>query len=1546
MASEEVKVCNCYFEDLFPIHKTPDGKCSCGLLVREHPRQSGPLALAVAPVSAAIRTESNITSLSLIDKLPKWGVDFKQAKPFFITIQQVFAAANLPQHRWITYLPLTLPPIKYNERSWIQKHILEVEPSLSWPEAKIQFALRFENIHYHRALERDYNKCRQFNNESVQEYCDRFSSLVDELGHEDSNEHVITKFKLGLSATKVHEFEKAITQAEWSGKIITLDSLSTTMQKVLELDRNDQDHQSEKSANSQNNRDKKNNSSNSATKKHCDNHPASSSHSTAECHLTKAKSNSTNKPQSDESKPTPVKPGWKCVICQGNHHPRDCPNKSSIQTRSQQQQPSHSVPSASTPSSTATPTSQARTLHVTSDAVEMDRFSTIDRNLPADIFKPKACQLYFMINGVAFNTLVDTGANVSFMDTSLTKKLGLPIIPVTGNIALAHESSNVERIGQADIKLSAIFPCVDRTAIDFQHTFELLPIHNDSTKDYHFIVGCDLIRMIFPNGVPLEYLSTSKVIKDKSTVRCQQLEIQPAINQSDETSSVIPMSVLGNNQSIVQTILENNPEIHENGIGEIPDQEQPTRLTLSTPAELEIEYLPRRLLLLAHLKTILEFNEALTGFCNLPEAIVELKVNPDLLHTLYRRQYPLAHMLIELAHPVIMRWLDTGKICLAPPGCQINNPITIAPKKDENGKWTGIRVCLDTRALNLALINDDKFEIPNIRNALETLGGNQLFGEFDLSEAYLQFPLHPDSRMFTAFTWKGQQYMFVGAPYGIKLLPSFFQRIMSRIFYDFLFTLRYIDNFPFASPDWETHQEHALLIIQRLNQVNLRIKPSSVNLGHAQIKSLGHILSIDGVSIDPDKLQAVRDWPLPDTGAGLQSFLGLCSFIRQHVRHFAELTASLESIKYCKKLDWTDELVQDFEATKIAVSSAPILVFPNPNLPFHIATDASNTGVGGVLFQPKDDTEHITSSNMVAICSKKLQPSQQNWPAYKKELYAIVYSLRKFHVYVWGRLDLVIITDHKPLTYIFSSKTLSPALQQWLDVILDYSFTIQHRDGILNVIPDQLSRMFTTHYAESDIWGASSQPFPLSTPIDINLSGAVLLGEEESDSKSVTNSSSTDESDQSLINSDKIIPATEPERIKLIQDAHAFGHFGRDAVFKQLINKNYYWPKMRNDIEIQLKECDVCTRYVVVKKGFHPAAYITASGPGEHYQIDTSVHLPESPDGYRALLVVIDVFTGFVILKPTKDTTAITIARKLWKIFCIIGWPKILQSDNGSEFVNNILRALVKVTGIEHRFISAYNPRADGKVERSIGTVTMIIKKLLHGTTNHWPLFVPFAQIAFNNKISSLTATSPFVLMFNRSVNDLKDYSTDPDAPILISLDDWKAFQEKIISLIYPAISERIISGKNKLVQSLNKNRKQLLPTAFPTGSTVMIIDPHRSNKFEPKYIGPYTIVRRSRNGNYVLKDLTPTGDILDRHVPADQLKMISKSKRQIDEEQPLFDVNRIVKHRGEPGFYEYLVDWTGYTADEQTWESASSFLDDTVIKKYWSKHLLSTQST
>jgi hypothetical protein len=190
--------------------------------------------------------------------------------------------------------------------------------------------------------------------------------------------------------------------------------------------------------------------------------------------------------------------------------------------------------------------------------------------------------------------------------------------------------------------------------------------------------------------------------------------------------------------------------------------------------------------------------------------------------------------------------------------------------------------------------------------------------------------------------------------------------------------------------------------------------------------------------------------------------------------------------------------------------------------------------------------------------------------------------------------------------------------------------------------------------------------------------------------------------------------------------------------------------------------------------------------------------------------------------------------------------------------------------------------------------------------------------------------------MFGRTLNDMRDYTVDGENPTRISLDEWKEHQEKIVSIIYPAISSKIKSGKDQLMKSLNKTRRQLLPSSFPPGATVMIVDPERQNKFEPKYIGPYTIVRRSRGGAYVLKD--STGDLLDRKVPADRMKLISRSQRKLDIERPAYEVERIISHRGTPDNYEYFVHWLNYSDAERSWVAAEDFLDDNIIKEYWKK--------
>ena len=663
--------------------------------------------------------------------------------------------------------------------------------------------------------------------------------------------------------------------------------------------------------------------------------------------------------------------------------------------------------------------------------------------------------LLFLLQNHLFTTLIDTGSDDSFIDKSVVELLSLPTQPSSSLIGLASASHQQPSFGVTHPLI--VTPIIINHHLTVKpplqpHTFEILDLDVD---EYQFIVGIDLIPSIFPDGIPISIAcrhSPSRVIRSA-------------------TAHITPPS-----SSLVHTVMPpsipiNLPFSALEGQGYIPPEEEPVRLSTSTPEALEQEYNQQRneILNMSHIIEAIETNKALTGFCNLPMAELKLKLDPELSKpsVLYSRQYPLSQRCIEAANPIIERWLQTGKIKLAPPGCPFNNPITVAPKKDDQGRLTGFRVCLDVRKLNAAIIDSDKFQIPLIHDVLVNHQGCSIFGEFDLAEAYLQFPLHPDSQPYTAFTWGNQQYVFVCCPFGLKNMPSHFQRIIIYIFYGIPCTIPYFDNIPFGSRTWKEHAEHVHTILCLCNKYNLRIKPSSIKIGQSQLDCLGHLLTSEGIAISSDKLIKIQEYPLPLTGKQLASFLGLITFVRQHIRHLADLTAEFESIKRTNsEIDWTPQRRYTFDVIRRAISSAPLLLFPDFNKTFYMATDASCVGIGGVLYQPTDtDNEDITNKNIIAICSKKLNPSQQRYSTYKKELYAVVYCLRQFHSYIWGH-KLVIITDHMPLVYILTSSRLAHALQQWLDVILDYQFTIKHRPGILHVLPDSLSRLYEASYRQ------------------------------------------------------------------------------------------------------------------------------------------------------------------------------------------------------------------------------------------------------------------------------------------------------------------------------------------------------------------------------------------------------------------------------------------------------------------------------------------------
>ena len=1283
--------------------------------------------------------------------------------------------------------------------------------------------------------------------------------------------------------------------------------------------------------------------------------------------------------------------------------------------------------------------------------------------IPTNVFEHG---VLFLCGNHVFNTLFDTAATDSVVDPAIIPMLHLQsqvIAPADPSdvITLAN-GSTVPRIGTVRIRFKPVTVGLkDSSALqllpEYTHLFEIMPLQ----PEHQFVLGRELIREFWPESIPTALIPPTPLagIPQRSinaiNAHASTLINLPNISPSAPDPSVYPIQQ-GLDKHKLHILIKENNQLESmsmsdtEGLGGVSFDEEPIKVHSLTPAEFEQEFAAKRVALSSspEFQRALTINERITGVCNLPESVLKIELDSELGTPvkLHQNQYKLAHALLEPAGMVIDRWLAEGKIKLAPVDCPYNTPVMVAPKKDEHGTMTGIRVCLDLRRLNKAVRSPDQFQIPHIRSALDLLSGCTIFGEFDLAEAYLQVRLHPDSQPLTAFTWGRKKYMYTVCPFGLTQMPSHFQRLMTYIFRDFTCTLPYFDNIPFGSTSWEDHAIHALAIVERLNSFNMRIKPSSVKVGQAQLNCLGHLITRSGIAIASDKLAKLASWPPPRDGKQMASFLGFATFLRQHVRHFGDLTADLESLKRLGKsaITWTPSLTRSFDLVRKAIATAPLLAFPDFNKQFRIATDASCVGIGGVLYQcdADDGIGVISPDNIIAICSKKLNDTQRRYSTYKKELYAMVYCLRQFHAWIWGH-ELTIITDHMPLTHIQTTPTLAPAMQQWLDVILDYKFNIVHCPGVTNVLADSLSRMYEALYDTA--WGVPTKDRQsiikeLDLKLDLDATatpdaprsrvpsrgqqldpapagtqrlvaavsfgkggGKITISPPASDVKrkqSFTNNNNSkpkrarrsldlaswvpsvssaaadalpvpvatkilstsmvdtastrtqlqrlpltaEQRETSLLveleRRGKSCPDTVSERNELIDKSHLFGHFGRDVIYRQLSRDGYWWPGMRDHINERTRECVPCLRYTISRMGFDPATPITAALPWDHIQIDTSVKLPISTDGMQAMLAIVDVCTSLVLLRPMPDATAQSIARVLWKVFTDFGFPKVIQSDNGPEFVNKMISAMIEISAVEQRLITAYNPRADGKVERSIGVSMSIIKKHLHGADTSWPLFVPWAQMCINNKISSLTGSTPFALMFGRRFHPFRDYSSD--AP-LDSIDERElaALHDRMIEIVHPSVAERVAAQKERLVSRLDKRPRA---HAFTKGTIVMLrkTNPDGSNitgKFEPVYVGPYQVASKSRHGAITL--MSPTGAILPRVVRPHHLKFVSGPSKSFMEQT--YEVESIMDHRGPPGNREYLVRWVGFSPAEDSWEPENNIHTDECVRAYWDTKPINT---
>jgi len=218
---------------------------------------------------------------------------------------------------------------------------------------------------------------------------------------------------------------------------------------------------------------------------------------------------------------------------------------------------------------------------------------------------------------------------------------------------------------------------------------------------------------------------------------------------------------------------------------------------------------------------------------------------------------------------------------------------------------------------------------------------------------------------------------------------------------------------------------------------------------------LGHVVSGEGIATDPEKVRAVAEWQVPTSVKELRSFLGLASYYRCFVKNFAVIASPLHALtKKNQPFVWTSTTQTAFKTLRDALTSPPILAMLNDSDSFILDTDACNQTIGAVLAQVQDGVERV-----VAYASRMLDKREMNYSITRKELLAILYSLKYFKQYLMGR-HFRIRTDHAPLTWLRLRHTPDPVGQQarWLEIMEEYSFEVEHRPGTRHGNADGLSR--------------------------------------------------------------------------------------------------------------------------------------------------------------------------------------------------------------------------------------------------------------------------------------------------------------------------------------------------------------------------------------------------------------------------------------------------------------------------------------------------------
>src|SRR3954467_2267878 len=368
---------------------------------------------------------------------------------------------------------------------------------------------------------------------------------------------------------------------------------------------------------------------------------------------------------------------------------------------------------------------------------------------------------------------------------------------------------------------------------------------------------------------------------------------------------------------------------------------------------------------------------------------------------------------------------------------------------------------MDYRSLNEVTIKN-KYPLPRINDLFDQLEGACVFSKIDLRSGYFQLKIREHDIPKTTFVTRYGSYEYTVMPFGLTNAPSYLMNMMNKVFMEFLdmFFVVFLDDILIYSKNVKDHEKHLHLIMEKLREHQLYAKFDKCEFWLSEVGFLGHIVSKEGIAVNPSKVTAVTDWEPPKNVGEVRSFLGLAGYYRRFIENFSKIAKPMtELLKKEKKYDWTEACEVSFQELKKRLVSAPVLCLPDIEKEFQVYCDASRQGLGSVLMQ---------GGRVAAYASRQLKKHEVNYPTHDLELASVVHALKTWRHYLMGK-RCEVFTDHKSLKYIFTQKELNMRQRRWLELIKDYDLSLQYHPGKANVVADALSRKSYVNYLSSEI---------------------------------------------------------------------------------------------------------------------------------------------------------------------------------------------------------------------------------------------------------------------------------------------------------------------------------------------------------------------------------------------------------------------------------------------------------------------------------------------